>query len=97
MGGSRLYLNISALTITHAHSARITRHCIPVCSIMGDICMGDSLQFFLNFRVYNAEAPPEHLASDEMEPFSTVLNQSTSRHSTNLLTNFKLNIRAFLS
>ena len=88
MGGFRLFFKISELTITHAHFARITRHCIPVCSIMGDICIGDSLQFFLNFRIYNAEAPPESLASDEMVPFGTVLNQSTSRPSTNLLTNF---------
>ena len=41
--------------------------------------MGDSLQFFQNFRIYNAEAPPENLASDEMEPFGTILNQSASR------------------
>ena len=39
--------------------------------------MDDSLQFFLNSRIYNVEAPPENLASDEMEPFSTVLESET--------------------
>ena len=50
--------------------------------------MDDSLQFSRNFRIYNAEAPPENLASDGMEPFGTILIQSTSRPSANLLTNF---------
>ena len=88
MGGSRLFFKIFRKTMTHTHSHALLVSLTLHTSL---IYNGGYFQWVILYgysRISVSSTLNRPLISDEMEPFGTIQNQSTSRSFTNLLTNF---------